>query len=55
MEVTKPQPVVLFEFVKGLVTGKAPELGEMPGTSLANDPVRPAQTFRAGVDAGSFQ
>jgi len=28
MEVTKPQPVVLFELVKGLVTGKAPELGE---------------------------
>jgi len=28
MEVTKPQPVVLFEIVKGLVTGKAPEMGE---------------------------
>jgi general stress protein 26 len=28
MEVTKPQPVVLFELVKGLVTGKAPEIGE---------------------------
>ena len=28
MEVTKPQPVVLFELVKGLVTGKAPEMGE---------------------------
>jgi len=23
-----PQPVVLFELVKGLVTGKAPEIGE---------------------------
>lgn len=29
MEVTKPQPVILFELVKGLVTGKAPEIGEM--------------------------
>lgn len=28
MEVDKPQPVVLFELVKGLVTGKAPEIGE---------------------------
>ncbi len=28
MEVTKPQPVILFELVKGLITGKAPELGE---------------------------
>lgn len=28
MEVNKPQPVVLFELVKGLVTGTAPEIGE---------------------------
>lgn len=28
MEVNKPQPVILFELVKGLVTGKAPEMGE---------------------------
>ncbi len=28
MEVNKPQPVVLFELVKGLITGKAPEIGE---------------------------
>ncbi len=28
MEVTKQQPVVLYEMVKGLVTGKAPDLGE---------------------------
>ncbi len=28
MEVNKPQPVVLFELVKGLVTGKAQEIGE---------------------------
>ena len=28
MEVNKPQPVVLFELVKGFVTGKEPEIGE---------------------------
>ena len=29
LEVNKPQPIVLFELVKGLVTGKPAELGEM--------------------------
>jgi general stress protein 26 len=29
LEVTKPQPVVLFELVKGWLTGSTPELGEM--------------------------
>jgi general stress protein 26 len=29
LEVDKPQPVVLFELVKGLVTGQEPELGTM--------------------------
>ena len=29
LEVDKPQPVVLFELVKGMVTGKAPDLGKM--------------------------
>ena len=29
LEVSKPQPVVLFEIVKGFVTGEEPELGEM--------------------------
>ena len=29
MTVDKPQPVVLFEFLKGMVTGKAPEFGEV--------------------------
>ena len=29
LEVNKPQPVVLFELMKGLVTGEAPELGEL--------------------------
>ena len=29
LEVSKPQPVVLFELAKGWVTGEAPELGEM--------------------------
>ena len=28
MEVNKPQPVVLFELIKGMVTGKPPELGK---------------------------
>jgi general stress protein 26 len=29
LEVNKPQPVVLFEIVKGWVTGTEPQLGEM--------------------------
>ena len=29
LEVNKPQPVVLYEVVKGWVTGETPELGEM--------------------------
>jgi len=29
LEVNKPQPVVLFEVVKGWLTGSTPELGEM--------------------------
>ena len=29
LEVNKPQPVVLFEMVKGWVTGSDPEIGEM--------------------------
>jgi general stress protein 26 len=29
LEVNKPQPVVLFELVKGWVTGKAPDVGTM--------------------------
>ena len=29
LEVNKPQPVVLFEVIKGWVTGSAPDLGEM--------------------------
>ena len=29
LEVNKPQPVVLFELVKGWITGSTPELGEM--------------------------
>ncbi len=29
LEVNKPQPVVLFEMVKGWVTGTEPKLGEM--------------------------
>ena len=29
LEVNKPRPVILYELVKGLVTGNEPELGEM--------------------------
>jgi general stress protein 26 len=29
MTVDKPQPVVLFEIVKGMVTGGSPDIGEM--------------------------
>ena len=29
LEVNKPQPIILFELVKGMITGKAPELGDM--------------------------
>jgi hypothetical protein len=29
LEVNKPQPIVLFELVKGWATGATPELGEM--------------------------
>jgi general stress protein 26 len=29
LEVNKPEPIVLFELVKGWVTGSTPELGEM--------------------------
>ena len=29
LEVNKPQPVVLFEMVKGFLTGSTPDIGEM--------------------------
>ena len=29
LEINKPQPVVLFELVKGMITGKAPDIGEV--------------------------
>jgi general stress protein 26 len=29
LEVNKPQPIVLFELVKGWMTGSTPELGEI--------------------------
>ena len=35
MTVDKPQVVVLFELVKGMVTGKAPDIGEMHEVSGA--------------------
>ena len=38
LEVNKPSPLILFELVKGWVTGSAPELGEM---HTLNEPRRP--------------
>ena len=29
LEVNKPQPVVLFEVVKGIITGKQPDVGSV--------------------------
>jgi len=29
LEVNKPRPVLLYEFVKGWLTGTEPEIGEM--------------------------
>jgi hypothetical protein len=36
MTVNKPQAVVLFELVKGMVTGKAPEIGEVKEVAIRN-------------------
>jgi general stress protein 26 len=35
MEVNKPQPVIFFEFVKGLVTGKPAEIGKTQSITRA--------------------
>ena len=40
-EVNKPQPVVLYEMVKGWVTGSDPDIGEMHKVS---DAARPGLT-----------
>jgi hypothetical protein len=34
MTVDKPQPVVFFEFLKGMVTGKTPEFGKVKEISM---------------------
>jgi general stress protein 26 len=36
MTVNKPQPLVLFEVVKGMVTGKAPDVGEVKEVPIRN-------------------
>lgn len=36
MTVNKPQPLVLFEVVKGMVTGEAPDVGEVKEVPLRN-------------------
>lgn len=43
LEVDKPQPVVLFELVKGMVTGKAPEIGELQHVGRAEATERPSE------------
>jgi general stress protein 26 len=41
LEINKPRPVLLYELVKGWVTGSEPELGEM---HALNEPRRPVGT-----------
>jgi general stress protein 26 len=36
MTVNKPQPLILFELVKGMVTGKAPDVGQVKQVPLRN-------------------
>jgi len=36
MTVNKPQPLVLFELVKGMVTGKAPQIGDVKEIPVKN-------------------
>jgi hypothetical protein len=38
LEVNKPKPVLLYELIKGWVTGSEPELGEM---HVLREPRRP--------------
>lgn len=42
MTVDKPQPLVLFEIVKSLMTGKTPEMGEVKVVSMRRGAGRPA-------------
>jgi general stress protein 26 len=37
LEVNKPQPVVLFELVKGWITGSTPEIGEIHHVGRPHD------------------
>lgn len=43
MEVTKPQPVVLFELIKGMITGKPAEMGKTQRVSKAEAVRRASQ------------
>jgi len=40
MKNDKPKPVILFEVAKGLVTGKAPEIGEIRSVDMGADDQR---------------
>ncbi|MFN2384762.1 MAG: pyridoxamine 5'-phosphate oxidase family protein [Thermoanaerobaculia bacterium] len=44
MTVDKPQPVVFFEFLKGMVTGKAPDFGEVKEIAIRRSGTRTAAT-----------
>ena len=48
MTVNKPQAVVLFEVVKGMVTGKSPQIGEVKEV-----PMRNRRTGRVATKRGS--
>ena len=58
LEVNKLQPVVLFEVVKGWVTGSTPEIGEMHHVSARRRPHQSAarhlaMTLSIGSGAGA--
>jgi general stress protein 26 len=41
MRADKPQPLMFFEFVKGMITGKMPDWGDVKRVSLAKAPAAP--------------
>jgi len=51
MEVSKPQPIVLFEVVKGMLTGTPPNVGKTQRVSRTE--VRQVKTRRAGMQKRS--
>ncbi len=43
LEFNKPQPVVLFELIKGIITGKPAEMGKMQRVTKAEAAGRASQ------------